>query len=137
MAIEFSLTQRQRELRDMVRSFAKNVIRPESLAWDRAHGIPDDFLVRFTMMASSMGGTAGAWGVQGLAASASDSAPAKSDKPSKAGAMISTLVGAEELAFGDAALLLCLPGPGLGGPPVRSAGTPEQKERFFAPFKEI
>ncbi len=138
MTIEFSLTKRQTDLRDAVRSVAKNVIRPQSLAWDRAHGIPEDFLQRFAMMASSMGGSAGAWGVQGLGATAPEpgsEAPSEKKKPS--GAMVGTVIGAEELAFGDPALLLCLPGPGLGGPPVRGSGTPEQKERFFSIFKDM
>ena len=38
--------------------------------------------------------------------------------------------------WGDAAMLLSLPGPGLGGPPVRSTGTPEQKQRFFGIFQD-
>jgi acyl-CoA dehydrogenase len=51
--------------------------------------------------------------------------------------MVTTVISAEEMAWGDAALLLCLPGPGLGGPPVRSSGTPEQKERFFSIFRDM
>src|SRR5262249_61762672 len=55
-------------------------------------------------------------------------------KPRHAGR--TSLVGAEELAWGDASVLLNLPGPGLGGPPVRFMGTPEQKRRFFGIFKK-
>lgn len=139
MPIEFTLTKRQIELRDAVRSLAKNIIRPQSLAWDRAHAIPEDFLLRFTQMAAAMGGPAGTWGIQGLGSSASspDPDPAKEKERKRSGAMLATIVGAEELAFGDPALLLCLPGPGLGGPPVRGSGTPEQKERFFSVFQDM
>lgn len=47
------------------------------------------------------------------------------------------VLASEELAWGDPGLLLCLPGPGLGGPPVRGSGTPEQKERFFGVFEDM
>jgi acyl-CoA dehydrogenase len=50
---------------------------------------------------------------------------------------LTTVLSAEELAWGDAALLLNLPGPGLGGPPVRATGTPEQRERFFSIFRDM
>ena len=40
------------------------------------------------------------------------------------------------MAWGDISVLMSLPGPGLGGPPVQFTGTPEQKERFFGVFKQ-
>ncbi len=136
MAIEFTLTQKQQDLSAAIHGLAKNVIRPQSLAWDRAHGIPEEFLIRFSMMAASMGGPAGAWGVQGLGAGAAES-KAESKEKKRSSAMVSTVVAAEELSWGDPAMLLCLPGPGLGGPPVRGSGTPEQKERFFSIFQDM
>ena len=48
-----------------------------------------------------------------------------------------SLLGAEALAWCDGALLLTMPGPGLGAPPLRSTGTPEQKERFFSIFRDM
>ena len=134
MTIEFSLTNRQKSLQDMVRGFGRSVIRPQSLTWDREHAIPEAFLARFVEMAQSMGGSSAAWGVQGLGAASADTTD-KAKGPSNA--MVTTVIGAEELAWSDAALLLCLPGPGLGGPPVRGSGTPEQKERFFGVFKDM
>ena len=136
--IDFSLSNRQQQLKDGIHAFAASVIRPVSLKWDREHRIDDEFLSRFVAMAASMGGPASAWGVQGLGAAAAegdkkDATGAK--KPSAA--MVSTVISAEELAWGDPALLLNLPGPGLGGPPVRGSGTPEQKERFFSIFRDM
>jgi len=43
---------------------------------------------------------------------------------------------AEEIAWGDPAVLPSIPGAGLGAPPVAATGTPEQKERFFGMFKD-
>ncbi len=43
---------------------------------------------------------------------------------------------AEELCWGDAALYLRMPTPALGGSAVAAAGTPEQRQRFLAPFRE-
>lgn len=42
------------------------------------------------------------------------------------------VIGSEELAWGDAAMILNIPGPGLAGPSINAAGTPEQKQRFLA-----
>jgi len=133
--MEFSLSSKQKMLQDMVRGFGRSVVRPQSLGWDREHAIPEEFLARFVEMASSMGGAGAAWGVQGLGAANAD--VKGSGEKKKSSAMVTSAIGAEELAWSDAALLLCLPGPGLGGPPVRSSATPEQKERFFGVFKDM
>lgn len=42
------------------------------------------------------------------------------------------VIGSEELAWGDAAMILNIPGPGLAGPSINAAGTAEQKKRFLA-----
>jgi acyl-CoA dehydrogenase len=130
MTIEFSLTPRQRDLAAMIRQFAEGIVRPQSLGWDRNHGVPDDFLRQMVSMIQSFGG--------GLAMGPSrdDDSPEAYDaeKKKKRQPALSTILSAEQLAWGDAGLLLCIPGPGLGGPPVRSSGTPEQRERFFKVF---
>src|SRR3989337_449418 len=41
------------------------------------------------------------------------------------------VVGSEELAWGDPAVLLNVPGPGLAAPSIVASGTPEQKKRFL------
>ena len=46
------------------------------------------------------------------------------------------MIGAEEMAWGDISVLLSLPGPGLGGPPVQFTGTPDQEQRFFSVFQK-
>ncbi len=132
MSIDFSFTKKQLETREMIRAFAKNVIRPEALGWDREGGIPDDFLRNMAMMATSMGSNAMR---SGLGDDAEGATPEGADK--KRGGNLFSALAAEELAWGDGSLLLNLPGPGLGGPPVRATGTPEQKQRFFAPFKDM
>jgi acyl-CoA dehydrogenase len=42
----------------------------------------------------------------------------------------------EVLSWGDAGLYLCTPGGGLGAAAVEATGTPDQKSRFLARFKE-
>ena len=46
-----------------------------------------------------------------------------------------TVATTEELCWGDAGLFLAIPNAGLGGAAVTAAGTPEQKQRFLAPFR--
>jgi acyl-CoA dehydrogenase len=131
MSIEFTLTPRQKETREAIRGLAKSVIRPQSLVWDREHGVPHDFLRNLSMLASNMGSLA-------MTASAALEKDAQAGAPKKkSSANVNTVLAAEEMSWGDAGLLLCMPGPGLGGPPVRSTGTPEQKERFFGIFRDM
>jgi acyl-CoA dehydrogenase len=132
MTIEFTLTKRQEETRSAIHNLAESIIRPQSLSWDRNHGIPNDFLMRIAMLANSLGSLSSH---AEILRDAEGSEPADVKKPKSVN--VSTIIAAEELAWGDPALLLCLPGPGLGGPPVRATGTPEQKERFFGIFKDM
>jgi acyl-CoA dehydrogenase len=126
MTIEFSLTKRQEETRVGIHALAEGVIRPQSLSWDKNHGVPEEFLRNMAMLAQSMGSLSGA--AEAMRAERSGDTKALN---------LNTILGAEEMAWGDAGLLLCLPGPGLGAPPVRGSGTPEQKERFFSIFKDM
>jgi acyl-CoA dehydrogenase len=130
MSIEFSFSKKQLEMREAVRGLARNVIRPQALAWDRAGGIPEDFLRNMAMLATSMGSNAMTSGLGD-----DGEKPAATEKK-KTGANLFSALAAEELSWGDPGLLLCLPGPGLGGPPVRGSGTPEQKKRFFGIFAD-
>ena len=130
MSIDFALTKRQQETREGIRGLTKAVIRPQSLVWDREHGVPHDFLRNMTHLAAGMGQ---------MAMGPNDGV--KKDETAgerkKRTTNVDTVLAAEEMAWGDAGLLLCLPGPGLGAPPIRSTGTPEQKERFFGIFKDM
>jgi len=127
MTIEFELDDRQRTLRDAVHSLATTVIRPISMKMDREHKAPDDLLLNLNRMTAAMGG-----GVASQFTGGSTEPAGKKVKSVNRTAMI----GAEEMAWGDATVILNLPGAGLGGPPVRSHGTPEQQERFFGIFKD-
>lgn len=118
--MDFELTEAQQNVRQLVHWLAVNKIRPRSLEADRNHGWPNDFLLELQKM-----------GVTQTASSAADGAD--DDKGSKQTSR-TAVIGAEEMAWGDASLILTLPGPGLGGPPVRMTGTKEQQARFFAPF---
>ena len=56
--IDFTLTNRQQQIREAIHGLAVSVIRPECLKWDREHGIPHDFLRNLAMLASNLGSLA-------------------------------------------------------------------------------
>jgi acyl-CoA dehydrogenase len=130
--IDFELTGSQKQLKEMAHQFAKHAVRPISLEADKLHKIPQDFLERLSMMRGMMqqGEVPQEYGGEGGGAGEAKDKKGKSQKNRFA------LIGAEEVAWGDASILLNLPGPGLGGPPVQFTGTPEQKKRFFGVFQQ-
>jgi acyl-CoA dehydrogenase len=131
--IDFELTSTQAQVKEFIHQFAANVVRPISLAADRDHRIPDDFMLRLAQMRQmmSVGEVPQEYGGEGGGLGESSK-----DKKGKSQKNRFALIGAEEMAWGDISVLLSLPGPGLGGPPVQFTGTPEQKERFFSVFKK-
>lgn len=126
--MDFELTRKQKELKDALNNLGRFVIRPMSLQMDREHRVPDTFLKQFVAMASSVRSD------EDVGAALGDTEETKREPPSREKPSFgnrTAVVGAEELAWGDASLLLCLPGAGLGGPPVKATGTPEQKKKWF------
>jgi acyl-CoA dehydrogenase len=126
--MDFELTRKQKELKDALNNLGRFVIRPMSLQMDREHAVPETFMKQFIAMASSVRNDEEVGAALGDAETVKREPPSR-EKPSFGNR--TALVGAEELAWGDASLLLCLPGAGLGGPPVKATGTPEQKKKFF------
>jgi len=133
--IDFTLTSRQQQVKEAIHGLALSVIRPECLKWDREHGIPPEFLRTLATLAGNMGSLA-MMDRDGERASAAKS-EAEGAPKKKSQVNLTSIIAAEEMAWGDGGLLLCLPGPGLGGPPVRGSGTPEQKARFMGIFRDM
>ncbi len=135
--IEFKLTSKQRQLYEALNGLGKQIIRPQSLSWDRDHAISEDFMRNFMRMAMAFGSGDDSSRFLGDDDDAEDK-PKKERDPNKISqASRGAAIASEVLAWADAALLLGLPGPGLGGPPVRSTGTKEQRKRFFGVFKNM
>ena len=126
--IDFVLSRKQQEIKEGIQSLGRFVIRPMSLQMDREGEVPEAFLRNFMRLARGFRDEE----AMGEFTDEDVEKPKKARdtaRPSEANR--TAAVGAEELAWADAAMLLCLPGPGLGGPPVRATGTPEQKRRFL------
>lgn len=124
--IEIKYSPAMENVKNLLHWFAENKMRPIARQADREYDVPKDFLMEVQKM-----GIAG----RNLPSMEEESEADKKSKDKKASQKNRvSLVGAEELAWGDAAVILTFPGPGLGGPPVTFTGTAEQKKRAFAPF---
>lgn len=128
MAIDFTESPQQQTVREFIHWVAKEKMRPYSLEADQNESVPTSLLMELKEMGITMDtGSAGGKLEEG--------SPKKEGRtPKEFNRLIVTAV--EELGWGDAGITLSLPGAGLGGPPVSSFGTPEQKERFFGIFKD-
>ncbi len=125
MAIDFTLTPKMQQVRAMARSFAETYMRPYALESDLLEAPHPEFIKacqQFGLGAGSFGGVG-------------ESGGGEKERQGPSSLNRTLLVAVEELAWGDPAAVLNLPGPGLGGPPVQITGTPEQKERFLGLFR--
>ncbi|MEW5944561.1 MAG: acyl-CoA dehydrogenase family protein [bacterium] len=121
--IDFELSPRIRNMRNLIHQFAANSVRPVARDYDeREHEKPADLI----KMVHGM--TKGA-GFSGMSRKEGKEEEGKPSERTLMGAVL-----AEEMTWGDAGITLSLPGPGLGGAAIQTAGTPEQKERFLDRF---
>lgn len=128
--MDFELNSQQRMLKETLQELGKSVIRGQSLDWDRKKDIDLEFLRNFYNMSKALRG-------DNNPMEDFQEGPKHRDLSKPVQTNRTAAVGAEELAWADAAIMLSLPGPGLGGPPLRSSGTPEQREKFFGIFRDM
>jgi len=129
--IEFTLTKQQHALKEALNNLGRYVIRPMSLDIDRKKEVPEEFQRNFMAMQKSVRSD----DIAEYSEGERPETPRDPSKPSQANR--TAVIAAEELAWGDAVIPLSMPGPGLGGPPVRGTGTPEQKKRFLGMFRDM
>jgi len=128
--LNWEWTPQMRQVRDFLHYFAQTEIRPISRAADIAHEVPLSFLTKVKALGISMEPIPASVGSAGGGEGVGEEEDSKRVRQTNRIAV----VAAEEMAWGDAAVIITLPGPGLGGPPVAATGTAEQKTRLFGVF---
>ncbi len=112
-----------------IRELGRTQIRPLGIEADRA-GKPVDPGHPFYALLLKLGLGRTRW------LGGENSEERKPEKQQGTGPSLTGVLLSEELAYWDRGVAVSFPGPGLGEPPVLSMGTPEQKERFLARFRE-
>ncbi len=113
----------------MLKTVADNMMRPVSRYFDEnEHQIPWDYInfMHTAQKAMGMGG--------GLAPGEPKKDADGKERPRIGWQMLAFQM--EMLSWGDVGIFLCTPGGGLGSAAVDAAGTPEQKQKFLARFRE-
>lgn len=128
--IDFDPGPKLNNLRGMAHGFAKSQMRPISLECDRTYTPDEKFMATAYRMGLGLGGVPKNAGTDPL------TGQSVNEKDGERMSSRIAAVTAEELCWGDAALLMSLPGPGLGGPPLAFTGTVEQQKKYFGIFSK-
>ncbi|HET7482906.1 MAG TPA: acyl-CoA dehydrogenase family protein [Actinomycetota bacterium] len=118
MPIDFEMDERVAFVRDYVHDFAKNTLRPLAREADEKGKLPVETIKQLGQFAGNR------------ASITPEEGKPSAERPASIAAMMA-VVGSEELAWGDPAVLLNIPGPGLAAPSIRASGTPEQQKKFL------
>jgi acyl-CoA dehydrogenase len=121
------LDQGTRDMLDEVRELGRTYMRPMGLESDRT-AMPPPVDHPFYLICARRGGLVSR--VIGEGERDETGAAALAWKPLRA------FLQGEEAAYWDRGVALSLPGPGLGGPALRSTATPEQRQRFLEAFTD-
>ncbi len=133
--IDFEISPNIKQMQKMIHEFAVNSLRPISREFDeREHEKPWDLI---NMMHAMTGGTGVLSTPRSRKKEKKEGEKKEGEKKEAGPSMGNVMAGilAEELTWGDAGLMLCLAGPGLGGAAIQATGTEEQKDRFLNRFK--
>jgi acyl-CoA dehydrogenase len=130
--IDFEMPKPIAQTNYALRTVAENMMRPVSRYFDEhEHEIPWDYInfMHMAMRATGAGSLAPA-----DPKPAKDGDEKKKDRPPIGYQSLAFML--ENLSWGDVGMYLVTPGGGLGAAAVEATGTPEQKQKFLARFKE-
>jgi acyl-CoA dehydrogenase len=128
--IDFEVPKPIAQLNFALKTVAENMMRPVSRYFDEhEHEIPWDY-INFMQMAMRATGA----GSLAPRESKKDGDEPKKDRPPIGYQSLAFML--ESLSWGDVGMYLVTPGGGLGAAAVEATGTPEQKQKFLARFKE-
>ncbi|UCD85328.1 MAG: acyl-CoA dehydrogenase family protein [Deltaproteobacteria bacterium] len=128
--IDFEIPLNIKQMQKMLHEFSANNLRPISREFDeKEHEKPWDLINMVHAMTQGSGFTGSIRRrKQAKEAEKKDAGPAMGN--------VMAAILAEELTWGDAGLMLCMSGPGLGGAAIQATGTEEQQERFLSRFEK-
>jgi acyl-CoA dehydrogenase len=113
MALDFSLTREQEEIRDLAHEFAEKEMRPVADHYDEKEETPWDVMRKAHEVGlSPASGFPEEYGGAGLD-------------------LLTTLIVQEELAWGDAGIAISIGASGLAGAGIIAMGTEEQKKHYI------
>jgi acyl-CoA dehydrogenase len=132
--IDFEMPKPIAQQTFVLQTVAENMMRPVSRQFDESeHEVPWDYInfMHQAMMATGAGSLAPRQSKNGDGQA--DGAP-KKERPPIGYQMLAFML--ETLSWGDVGMYLVTPGGGLGAAAVEATGTPEQKQKFLARFRE-